>query len=416
MRGETPVSRSRMRPFGAIISIDAARDIVRTSAVPLSRLERVPLYDARTRVVASDIVATRDVPPFARAAMDGYAVRASDTRDASRNTPATLQLIETIYTGQVPAVALGMGQCSEIATGAPLPAGADAVVMVEETEADERSIRMFSSVLPSQHVGPQGADIRAGQVVLTRGDVLTASRIGAIAAVGESEVDVFARPRVAILSTGDEIIAPGRPLAPGQIFDVNRYTLAAVISEHGGVPVPYGTAQDTLAELTSAIDACLAEDCVVISGGSSVGERDLIVDVVADRGEVRFHGIAVKPGKPTLFGMIAGTPIFGLSGYPTSCLINTYVLVVPLLRRLANLPPHTPQRLSLPLASRVTSAAGRHQFLTVRVTDGLAVPVFKASGNITSMSQADGYLEIPAEVQSVEKGQMVEVILFSDVP
>ena len=404
--------RSRMRPFGEIISIDAARDIVRTSAVPLSRLERVPLYEARNRVVASDIIATRDVPPFARAAMDGYAVRASDTRGASRNTPAALQLIETIYTGQVPAVALGPGHCSEIATGAPLPAGADAVVMVEETEADEQSIRIFSSVVPSQHVGPQGADIRTGQVVLTRGDVLTASRIGAIAALGQSEVEAFAKPRVAILSTGNEIVPPGRPLAPGQIYDVNRHTLAAVISEHGGIPVPYGTTQDTLEELTSALDACLAEDCVVVSGGSSVGERDLIVDVVSERGEVRFHGIAVKPGKPTLFGMIDGKPIFGMSGYPTSCLINAYVLVVPLLHTIANLPPYTPQRLSLPLASRVTSAAGRHQFLTVRVAQGLAVPVFKASGNITSMSQADGYVEILENVESVEKGEMVEVVLF----
>jgi len=248
--------------------------------------------------------------------------------------------------------------------------------------------------------------------VLTRGDVLTASRIGAIAALGQSEVEVFAKPRVSILSTGNEIIPPGRPLAPGQIYDVNRYTLAAVISEHGGVPVPYGTAQDTLAELTSALDACLAEDCVVISGGSSVGERDLIVDVVSRRGEVRFHGIAVKPGKPTLFGMIDGKPVFGMSGYPTSCLINAYVLVVPLLRTLANLPPYAPQRISLPLVSRVTSAAGRHQFLTVRVADGLAFPVFKASGNITSMSQADGYVDIPEEVESVEKGEMVEVVLF----
>lgn len=413
MTPEISVSRPRMRPFGDVISIAAARDIVSNSAFPLSRLERVSLYDARNRVVASEVVATRDVPPFARAAMDGYAVRAGDTRNASHAEPATLRLVERIYTGQVPTRPLEPGQCSEIATGAPLPAGADAVVMVEQTEPEsDRLIRIFSSVQPSQHVGPQGADIRVGQVVLKRGDVLTAARIGAIAALGESEVDVFTKPRVAILSTGNELVPPGRPLAPGHIYDVNRYTLAAVIAEHGGVPVPYGTAHDTLAELTSALDACLAEDCVVISGGSSVGERDLIVDVVSERGEIRFHGIAVKPGKPTLFGVINGKPIFGMSGYPTSCLINAYVLVVPLLRALANLPPYVPRRLSLPLASRVASAPGRHQFLTVRVADDQAFPVFKASGDITSMSQADGYVEIPAGAESVEKGEIVEVTLF----
>jgi len=402
-----------MRPFGAVISIDAARDIVRTSTAGLTRLDRVPLYEARHRVLAQVIVSPRDVPPFARAAMDGYAVRASDTRDASRARPTTLRVIDAIYTGQVPTVPVGAGACAEIATGAPLPIGADAIVMVEETEpGPDGTVRILSNVEPRQHVGPQGADIQAGQMVLARGDLLTASRIGAIAAMGYTEVDVFAKPRVAILSTGNEIVEPGRMLAPGQLYDVNRYTLAAVISEHGGLPVPYGTAPDTLAELASTLAACLAEDLVVVSGGSSVGERDLVSDVVSARGEVRFHGIAVKPGKPTLFGMMDGKPIFGMSGYPTSCLINTYVLIVPVLRQLAHLPPHEPRRMSLPLARRATSAAGRHQFLTVRVDKGLAFPTFKSSGDITSMSQADGYVQIPAEVESVEQGEIVEVTLF----
>lgn len=402
-----------MRPFGDLISIDSARDIVRRSASPLGRLDRVPLYDARNRVIAHDLVATRDVPPFARAAMDGYAVRASDAREASRTRPAIVRIIETIYTGQVPSLSIGAGECCEIATGAPMPPGADAVAMVEQTEAASNgTVRIFSSVQPQQHVGPQGADIRTGQVVLRRGELLTASRIGAIAAVGYSEVDVFVKPRVAILSSGNEIVAPGRPLAPGQIYDVNRYTLATVVSEHGGVVVPYGTAADSLEELSSAVAACAAEDLVVVSGGSSVGERDLIAEVVSRRGEVRFHGVAVKPGKPTLFGTIGGTPIFGMSGYPTSCLINAYELVVPLLRAMAHLPPYEPRRLSAPLGQRVTSVIGRHQFLPVRLADGLAFPTVKASGDITSMSQADGYIEIPEQVESVDQGEIVDVTLF----
>jgi molybdopterin molybdotransferase len=404
-----------MRPFGDLISFDAARDIVRRAASPLERLDRVPLYEARNRVLAHDLVATRDVPPFARAAMDGYAVRAGDTQDASRARPTLVRIVERIYTGQVPSVPIGPGECCEIATGAPIPAGADAVVMVEETEAaaDGVTVRIFSSVRPQQHIGPQGADIRTGQVVLERGELLTASRIGAVAACGMSEVDVFARPRVAILSSGNEIVPPGHPLAPGQIYDVNRYTLATVVGEHGGMVVPYGTAPDTLEELTSAVEACAAEDLVIVSGGSSVGERDLIADVVSRRGEVRFHGIAVKPGKPTLFGLIGGTPIFGMSGYPTSCLINAYELVVPLLRAVAQLPPYEPRRLSVPLGRQVTSVAGRHQFLPVRVADGRAVPTFKASGDITSLSRADGYIQIPAEVEAIGEGETVEVVFFS---
>jgi molybdopterin molybdotransferase len=407
------VSHARMRPFGDVISIDTAREIVRTAGTPVGRVDRVPLRDAHHRVLAQDVVSPRDVPPFARAAMDGYAVRASDTLAAGRSTPKILQVVETIYTGQVPTVSVGAGQCSEIATGAPLPPGADAVVMVEDTEpGPDGMVRILARVASHQHVGAQGADIQAGQTVLRRGDVLTASRLGAIAAMGFTEVEVFASPRVAILSTGNEIIEPGQPLAPGQLYDVNRYTLTAVVGDHGGVPVPYGTAPDTLAELETAVEACLAEDLVVLSGGSSVGERDLILDVVAAHGDVHFHGIAVKPGKPTLFGSINGKPVFGMSGYPTSCLINAYVLIVPVLRRMAHLPPHEPRKVSARLARRVSSVAGRHQFLTVRVADGLAHPAFKGSGDITSMSQADGFVEIPASVDSVEEGTVVDVVLF----
>jgi molybdenum cofactor synthesis domain-containing protein len=402
-----------MRPFGDVIPIHTAREIVRTAGSPIGRVDRVNLEDAHHRVLARAIVSPRDVPPFARAAMDGYAVRAGDTVDAGRSTPKALRVVETIYTGEVPAVSLGPGECAEIATGAPLPPGADAVVMVEDTEpGPDGTVHILSRVSAHQHVGAQGADIKTGQTVLGPGDLLTASRLGAIAAMGFTEADVFAKPRVAILSTGNEIVEPGQALAPGQLYDVNRYTLAAVVSEHGGVPVPNGAAPDTLAELGAAVDRCLAEDLVVLSGGSSVGERDLILDVVAARGDVLFHGIAVKPGKPTLFGSVNGKPVFGMSGYPTSCLINAYVLVVPVLRRIARLPPYEPRRVTARLARRVASVAGRHQFLTVRLADGMAHPAFKGSGDITSMSQADGFVEIPASVERVEEGTSVEVVLF----
>jgi molybdenum cofactor synthesis domain-containing protein len=402
-----------MRPFGKTISIEEARAIIERAIEPIDRTEVLPLLQANGRVLAQEIVSTADVPPFSRAAMDGYAVRSEDTIGASRTTPRTLRRIETIYTGQIPKNRLGPGDCAEIATGAPMPEGADAVVMVEETDIDDRgSVSIFAQAAARQNIGRQGADIQKGQRVLQPGTLLNASRLGSIAALGLTEVAVYEKPRVAILSTGNEIVDPGQPLAPGQIYDINRVTVSGVVADNGGIPIPYRTAADTIDDLSRAVDECLEQDVMVFSGGSSVGERDLILDVVAAKGEMLFHGIAVKPGKPTAFGRIRGRLFFGMPGYPTSCLSNSYILLAPALRRLARLPQQIVRTVSLPLSARVVSAPGRHQFYSVRVENGMAVPAFKASGDITSMSQADGYFEIPADVESVEAGALIQVTLF----
>jgi molybdopterin molybdotransferase len=324
-----------------------------------------------------------------------------------------LQCVEKVFTGQMPSRTIARGQCIEIATGAPMPDGADAVVMVEDTSSDESgAVRVFAAVTNAQNIGRQGADIHKGQTVLHPGTMLNASRVGAIAALGLTDVEVYAKPHVAILSTGNEIVTPGHPLAPGQIYDINRFTVSAVIDDHGGIPVRYKTALDTFADLSAAVDECLEQDLMVFSGGSSVGERDLILDVIAAKGEVLFHGIAVKPGKPTAFGRIGNRLVFGMPGYPTSCLSNAYILLGPALRRIARLPEQIVRTVRLPLGARVVSAPGRHQFYTVRVERGVAVPAFKASGDITSMSRADGYIEIPADVDAVDEGTLVEVKLF----
>ena len=404
---------TKMRPFGEIISLEEARRRIDDAVQPIGRVDRIRLGQADGRVLAANIVAPGDVPPFARAAMDGYAVRAQDTTAATRQAPRVLTRVHTLYTGEVSERTIGAGECIEIATGAPMPPGADAVVIVEETDGEASgAVQVFAGVEPGQNVGRQGGDIRRGQVVLEAGTTLTPSRVGAIAALGLDEVAVFARPRVAILSTGNEIVNPGRPLQPGQIYDVNRFTLAAVIADNGGEPVAYRTASDTLDDLRRAVDEAGKDDLLVFSGGSSVGERDLILDVLAARGEVIFHGIAVKPGKPTAFGRVAGKPFFGMPGYPASCLTNAYILLAPALRRMARLPPRVASTVTLPLSARVASAAGRHQFYTVRVVNGEAVPAFKSSGDITSMSQADGYIEIAAADKFVEKGTAVAVTLF----
>jgi molybdopterin molybdotransferase len=403
---------TKMRPFGATISLDEARAIIDRSLRPIDRVERVPLEAAHGRVLAEDAIASADVPPFSRAAMDGYAVRAVDTAAASTARPAILTCIEEVFTGQIAQRTVGPGECIEIATGAPMPPGADAVVMVEETDADVNRIQIFAAAKPGQNIGRQGADIKSGQTVMRAGELLNASRVGAIAALGLAHVDAYARPRVAILSTGNEIIDPGHPLQPGQIYDINRFTVATVVAEHGGVPVPHRTATDTIADLERALDESLEDDVLVFSGGTSVGERDLILDMLNNRGQVLFHGISVKPGKPTAFGLVNGKPFFGMPGYPSSCLLNTHILLVPALRFTARLPAVERRTIRLPLAQRVVSAKDRHQFYTVRVAHGAAIPAYKASGDITSMSQADGYIEIAAETDFVEQGELVEVTLF----
>jgi molybdopterin molybdotransferase len=404
-----------MRPFTSTISFEEARRRLNDAVNPITRTERVELERAAGRVAAEDVTSSIDVPPFARSAMDGYAVVAADTTVATGGSPVGLQIVERIYTGQMPKTAIVSGTCAEIATGAPLPDGADAVVMVEQTKMDGDSrVLIATAAAAGQNVGRRGADISAGAVVVRGGDVLNPGRIGAVAAIGRGEIDVYARPRVAILSTGNEVIEPGRPLGPGQIFDVNRFTLAAIVEAHGGVADARRPVDDTVESLGAALDACADADIIVFSGGSSVGERDLIVDLVAARGEMIFHGIAVKPGKPTAFARlnITGTPFFGMPGNPTSCLSNAYVLLVPFLRAVARLPELPNRTIRLPLGRRIVSQAGRLQFYTVKIEGGIAVPAFKGSGEITSLSQADGYIQIPADQSGVEEGAEVDVTLF----
>lgn len=405
---------STMRPIRETIALEEALALILDAGAPIARTERLALERAAGRVLAANATASNDVPPFDRAAMDGYAVRAEDTFGAGRHEPKVLRCVEKVYTGSVPLRGIGAGECVEIATGAPMPRGADAVVMVEETErvASTDDVRIFTPVYPAQHVGRRGADIRKDAQVLQPGDLLTSSRIGALAAIGLVDVDVYDKPRVAILSTGNEIVQPGQPLGPGQIYDINRFTLSAIISSHGGAPVVLPTAADTIDALSDAIDRAGDADLLVFSGGSSVGERDLILDVLKTRGDVLFHGVAVKPGKPTVFGRVNGKPVLGMPGYPTSCLSNGYMLLVPMLRRMARLPEHRPEIRRVPLARRIVSTTGRHQFYTVRIVEGSAAPAFKASGDITSMAHADGYIEIPAHVDLVEAGEPVDVKMF----
>jgi molybdopterin molybdotransferase len=407
-----------MRPLRNTVPFDEALARTLGAATPIERTEPAPLGTANGRVLAEDIIAQGDVPAFDRAAMDGFAVRAADTADASAGAPKTLRCVDAIYTGQAPARAIAAGECAEIATGAPMPPGADAVVMVEETDRADGSaarplVRIMKAVQERQNVGRRGTDLRQGETVLRRGELLTPSRVGACAAAGRAAIQVYARPIVAIVSTGSEVVAPGQPLGPAQVHDVNGSTLAGVVSMYGGMARILSSVGDDLPALRSTLaEGVRSADILVLSGGSSVGEKDLVLDVVREAGDVLFHGIAVKPGKPTALARVGATVVLAMPGNPASCLSNAYLLLVPMLRKMARLPAHIPRAVTVPLAARIASTAGRHQFYTVRLVDGAAVPAFKSSGDITSMSHADGYVEVPAHIAAVEAGERVRVVLF----
>lgn len=401
-----------MKPMKALLGLEEGMRIIMDAAHPIERTEPVVLLDAVGRVLAEEVSAGMDVPPFARAAMDGYAVKAEETFGAGNFSPKILDLIEVIHAGESATQSVRPGTCIQVATGSPMPEGADAVVMVEDTERDETRVRVYKPVYPHQNASPRGEDISAGSVVLSPGMRLDPSKIGVLAALGRQKVAVYQKPHVAVIPSGNEILAPGEPLSPGKVYDINSYTLSALIIENGGFPRIFPIMKDTLESAISTIREALACDLIVLTGGSSVGERDMMVEAVQRMGELLFHGIAVKPGKPTLCGIVEGHLLLGMPGYPTSCLTNGYGILAPALRKMARLPERALASLKAPMSRRYTSTIGRHQYLPVRLEGEEVVPAFKESGAITSMADAEGYIEIPANVDLLEKGEVVEVRLF----
>ena len=401
-----------MKPMKALLGLEEGMRIIMDAVHPIERTERVGLLEAVCRVLAEEVTAGMDVPPFARAAMDGYAVRAEDTFGAGNFSPKLLELIEVIHAGESASKKVRPGSCIQVATGSPMPPGADAVVMVEDTELDDAKVKVYKPVYPHQNASPLGEDIKQGSLVLSPGMLLDPSKIGVLAALGFQKIEVYQKPQVAVIPSGNEILAPGEPLTLGKIYDINSYTLSALIMAHGGVPRIFPIMKDTLESVISTIREALTFDLIVLSGGSSVGERDMMVEAVERMGELKFHGIAVKPGKPTLCGIVEGRLLLGMPGYPTSCLTNGYGILAPALRKMARLGQRSLASVKAPMARRYTSTIGRHQYLPVRLEGGEVVPVFKESGAITSMADAEGYIEIPANVDLVEKGELVEVLLF----
>jgi molybdenum cofactor synthesis domain-containing protein len=401
-----------MKPFGALIPFEEAKRLIDANIEPIPRTQRVSINDSLNRVLAEDVVATRSTPPFNRAAMDGYAVKAKDTFGVSRQNPKLLNIVDVLYAGSVPKKKLAAGECIQIATGAMMPPGADAVVMIEDVTQENDQVKIFHPVYPNANTASKGEDIKKGELILKQGIILGPAKIGVLASQGMRRVKVYEKPRVAIIPTGEEIGEVGKRLSRGQVYDINSYTLSAMVKESGCLAIKFNIVSDEIDQIKATICEGLKNDLVIISGGSSVGERDLLFGILQKWGQVIFHGIQIKPGKPTMFALVEGLPVLGMPGYPTSCLINAYLLLEPALRKMAHLPPKRELIINAKLSERVPSSVGRRQFLPVKITSGSAMPIFKKSGSITSTAQADGYIVVAENTDILEKGEPVKVTLF----
>jgi putative molybdopterin biosynthesis protein len=391
---------------------------------PLGR-ETVPLSQGLGRVLASAVLAEVDVPGFDRASVDGFAIRADDTLGASERMPRRLTLIPEILTpGRVPVVSVGPGTAALIATGGMVPRGADAVVMVEHTEAVDDNgqvlIEIRRPASAGQFIAFAGSDLARGETVLRAGQVLTSREIGMLAAVGRATVEVWRRPRVAIVSTGDEIVAPGAPMRPGAVYDSNSAILVAAVDEAGGIPDPLGIGADDDAVLTRLVEEGLAScDMVILSGGTSKGAGDLCYRAVARFGDpgIVVHGVALKPGKPLCLAVTRGKPIVVLPGFPTSAIFTFHEFIAPVIRIFAGLPNEAADRVPATFPLRVPSERGRTEYLMVSLVRGddgalAAYPNAKGSGAVTAFSQADGFIAIGPQVESVAAGTPVSVQLI----
>ncbi|MGJ7607640.1 molybdopterin biosynthesis protein [Variovorax sp. LT1R20] len=385
---------------------------------PLGR-EAVPLHEALGRVLADDVIAAIDVPGFDRSNVDGFAVQAADTWGAMEEQARSLALVgETLAPGIVPQREVTSGCATAIATGGMLPRGADAVVMVEHTDADDGQVQIRRAATEGENVSYAGTDIARGETVLRAGQPLSSREIGVLAALGLAEVGVYRKPRVAIFSTGNEIVAPGAPLPTGAVYDSNAAIIGAAVEELGGLPVRLGVIPDDEARLSAALAQGLACDAVVFSGGTSKGEGDLSYRVVAALGDpgVVAHGVALKPGKPVCLAVTGGKPVVILPGFPTSAVFTFHEFLAPVIRAFAGLPPERREHVAATLPMRINSERGRTEYLLVGLVptdDGLAAyPMGKGSGSVTTFSSADGFITIGQHTEIVDAGAPVQVQLL----
>ncbi len=402
--------------FRELKSLDEVRSVLDSIKINLG-VEEVNLLNAYNRVLAEDVYAKCDVPPFDRATMDGFAVKAEDTFGAEEDRPVKLRLVGCVKAGEFPKVEVERGCAVEISTGAVIPKGANAVVMVEYTHTENGYVYVYKPVAPMENVASAGSDAMMGELIVRKGKLLTSREIGLLASAGVEVVKVFRRPKVAVISTGDEIVELGRPLEFGKIYDVNLYTITSKVAECNCIPIPMGVVRDDYDEIRSSVERALKDcDVVITSGGTSAGVGDVIYRVFEEFGEVLVHGIAVKPGKPTVIARSGEKVLFGLPGYPVSALMIFDAVVAPFLRRLTGL-REVRNKVKAVLRTKVYSDVGRREFRPVALvrTEGFtAYPFTTYSGSTSTLAKADGFIEIPERVAFLEEGEVVEVNLFGD--
>lgn len=406
--------------FRQILTVEEAKRLLFSRYKPVPEVEEVEILSATGRVLAEDVYSAISVPPFDRATMDGYAVIAEDTFLAEENKPVKLRVLGKIEAGEWVEDEIRKGEAFEVSTGSMIPKGANAVVMVEFTRETGGFVEVYKAVAPGENVMFAGSDIMAGELILRKGTKLTHREIGILSACGISKVKVYKKPRVAVVSTGNELADLQEELSRGKIYDVNSFAICAAIEENGGIPIRMGIVRDDEEEMKRAILKALnVADLVVTSGSTSSGFGDRMYRVLEDFAEVLVHGIAVKPGKPTIIAIHDGKPIFGLPGYPVSALTIFEVLVAPIIRELSGMRVEA-KKIKARLASKVFSEIGRREFLPVHVVSGKegfsAYPVTGSySGAITALAFSDGIVEIPENVVMLEENEVVEVKLFSEI-
>ena len=401
-----------MRAFGKLMPFEDALKLAMEAVKPIDRKEKLKLGEALDRVISEELISPMNVPGYTRAAMDGYALISADSTSASDEFKVSLRITAEIFAGEAKHPVLSAGETFKIATGGMLPEGADAVVPFEDIEEQLDTILIDKPIEAGSCLGLEGEDIKIGETVLQRGTFLHAGHIGAAASIGIGELECYEKPVVAIGVSGDEIAGIGDSLGPGEVYDTNSYTLSAVVNKSGGVAEKLPIARDSVEQIEEALSSSNA-DILTFTGGASVGERDLIVDAIRNLGEVIFHGVTVKPGKPTLLGKVGDKLVLGMPGYPTSCLAVANVLLMPMLRKMSRTEiTIISDFVEAKLAETLTSKLGSHQVIPVKLTNGIAKAVFKGSSVITSMSKADGYIEMPGGISEIKAGEKIIVTLL----
>jgi molybdopterin molybdotransferase/putative molybdopterin biosynthesis protein len=382
--------------------------------------ELVALEDSLGRVLARDIVAAVDVPYFNRSNVDGFAVVAADTFGVDEESPAELSLIaEQLPPGVVPRYEVQPGMATIIATGAIIPKGANAVVMVEDTDCRDGLVSVYHPVVPGEHISYAGQDIMQGETILRQGQVLSSRETGVLAALGCAEVWCYRKPRVAVISTGNELISPGQPMTEGKVYDSNARIISDAVRENGGEPLVMGICPDDAAALEDTLRRALNHDLVILSGGTSKGAGDLSYRVIERLGPpgILVHGVALRPGKPLCLGVVGRTPVVILPGFPTSATVTFHEFVQPLLRTMAGLNPEERRTIPARTAVRFNSYKGQLEYVLVHVVRSqggyTAYPIGKGSGSMTTFSQADGFLRIPTNQEMLARDEVVEVHLLS---